>query len=438
MKSRASAALLIAAALLVASCGGGGEDVDEAAPGVAPSTSDSSAVAVAPGDDLTVASADGRASLTIPAGALPEGVNIGSITVAPLDPGSAPEVGNVVAAYRLEPSGMAFDAPVTLVLDVAVQPDSALLAILVSDDGVEPLSFDVSSRRADGQSDSATLSLNLQHFSDLLVLAADDTDFGFRAEITSPTQFDHFVGVPFTLRTVIELSDFERETEGSYSGFDGTAHYEATFGLRVRPTDGPWYPNSPDLEVRGPVAVTPTSARGGPATERTHSVDRQLTCTSDGEYTVGVVFRYTNRPVTHQTVYLSGPRQGEVTEHPASQSAAPLRLGIQGRCVVPPTSTPQSVSIGADLKEGDAAIAVARVSVPTGKMIVFELDGVLYGTAGLSVIGAHRPFCTYTHVHGPEITSIVPGPDGRPLKRTEHLAECGFGEPNFKLIDQRR
>lgn len=73
-----------------------------------------------------------------------------------------------------------------------------------------------------------------------------------------------------------------------------------------------------------------------------------------------------------------------------------------------------------------------------GQVRVFYLDGVDYLTDGLTTMGAHPPNCEYEHVHGGEIRSLLPGPDGEYLTRTEHLGNCGFGPPNFFLIDDPR
>ncbi|MCA9850829.1 MAG: hypothetical protein KC461_09350 [Dehalococcoidia bacterium] len=73
-----------------------------------------------------------------------------------------------------------------------------------------------------------------------------------------------------------------------------------------------------------------------------------------------------------------------------------------------------------------------------GQLLVFRLDGVDFFPKGLGTVAAHEPFCSYEHVHGPEITSVLPGPDGEYIKRTEHMGECGYGPPNFFLIDDPR
>ena len=73
-----------------------------------------------------------------------------------------------------------------------------------------------------------------------------------------------------------------------------------------------------------------------------------------------------------------------------------------------------------------------RSSIPPEKIMVFYLKGVFYEATGLVNVEAHEPFCSYLHVHGGPIAPVLPA-GGAPA--SEHLGECGFGPPNFYLID---
>ena len=92
----------------------------------------------------------------------------------------------------------------------------------------------------------------------------------------------------------------------------------------------------------------------------------------------------------------------------------------------PPTETPAST-------EGATSVDGEGVTVPNGKVLTFYLDGVFYDASGLVTIDAHVPFCSYRHVHGGSIAPVKPA--GGP-SASEHLGECGFGPPNFYLIDR--
>ena len=61
--------------------------------------------------------------------------------------------------------------------------------------------------------------------------------------------------------------------------------------------------------------------------------------------------------------------------------------------------------------------------VPDGSVLVFLNDGVFFLPDGLEVVDAHEPFCRYEHVHGPTITSLIPGAGGQHISRDEHLGE---------------
>lgn len=107
-----------------------------------------------------------------------------------------------------------------------------------------------------------------------------------------------------------------------------------------------------------------------------------------------------------------------------------------------PTSVPTSETTdgppAVSTPPGAATPAAFGDQVPDDHVLVFVLDGVYYLPGGLQVIDAHLPFCSYVHVHGGTISSLLPGPGGSPLTRSEHLGECGFGPPNFFIVSDPR
>ncbi len=126
--SRHGAALAVVFVLVAASCGGGGGDAG--GPGAGSDSQADSAESVfvgAAGGE--VASPDGRFTLSIPAGALVEGVEI-SIGVASEDEWPEDVVGiEPRAVYRLEPDGLEFAEPALFQLTVPV---------VTTDKGVAP------------------------------------------------------------------------------------------------------------------------------------------------------------------------------------------------------------------------------------------------------------------------------------------------------------
>ncbi|MBT5774886.1 MAG: hypothetical protein HOH95_10985, partial [Dehalococcoidia bacterium] len=109
----------------------------------------------------------------------------------------------------------------------------------------------------------------------------------------------------------------------------------------------------------------------------------------------------------------------------------------------PPTPEPTSTTETEDPTEPpeteipdpstDATPHDPRNSIPPNKVLVFYLGGVFYDATGLVSIEAHLPFCSYLHVHGGPIAPVLPTGGS---SASEHLGECGFGPPNFYLIDR--
>src|SRR5690606_9230525 len=107
----------------------------------------------------TLASSDGRLTLTVPAGALAAGT---VVTIQPITP-TAP--GALGSGYRLSPDGVTFTQPVTLTftypVDVATSTVPQSLRVVTRDDRgywqVVPATHDVGQRR---------LAVTTTHFSD--------------------------------------------------------------------------------------------------------------------------------------------------------------------------------------------------------------------------------------------------------------------------------
>ena len=114
-------------------------------------------------ESVTVESSDGSASLTIPVGAIPSGVNPSSITMARL---TAEEMdliggGTAIAAYDLEPDGLEFSEPITLTLRFLLigtdNPELYVDSVLVTDIAT------------DGLTNGLVVTAEISHFSTLIV-----------------------------------------------------------------------------------------------------------------------------------------------------------------------------------------------------------------------------------------------------------------------------
>ncbi len=99
---------------------------------------------------------DGSATLTIPPGALPEGVSPADIRILPADRGEA------LAAFELLPDGLTFAAPVTLTLSLEEGVEGAVILLISSDGAVELLDTAISE---DPETGGLSLSARLSHFS---------------------------------------------------------------------------------------------------------------------------------------------------------------------------------------------------------------------------------------------------------------------------------
>lgn len=156
---RAAGLMVLGVALLSAACGGDGDT--DASPA---------------SDDRSVESSDGALVLSIPAGALPDGVAASEISVTTLALTEAPARGapadraaGPIASFRLEPSGLRFSTPVELAVTVPLAALSGpLFAELVSDDGTtEVLEVEISEPVGDDQ--LVVLTTSIEHFSTFTV-----------------------------------------------------------------------------------------------------------------------------------------------------------------------------------------------------------------------------------------------------------------------------
>lgn len=112
------------------------------------------------------------------------------------------------------------------------------------------------------------------------------------------------------------------------------------------------------------------------------------------------------------------------------------------------TATATTSATAAATTSAAATGTPARVAIdataPAGMIVIFRLDGVDYLTNGLIHMGPHAPNCTYEHVHGGSIRSLVPGGNGQlhhaigaPRRLRLRTAEL-LPRPRSPLARQRR
>jgi hypothetical protein len=141
--------------LVLAACGGSSGDDDSAR-----TTS-----------EVFVTSADGRAQLRVPAGAMPADATV-AITAA-----AAPDAlvvdGIDVVVYDLEPAGLVFDAPATLTVSLQVEAEPGIPVVLVAvGDGPESLEEVPAEATLIGQ--ELVVEAEISHFSMAVVWVHED------------------------------------------------------------------------------------------------------------------------------------------------------------------------------------------------------------------------------------------------------------------------
>lgn len=135
---RSIAAILVAAGLLLIACGDG------------------------PSPAGTVTSDDGKAVLTLPAGALPDGLTPGDISITRIDPAADEDF---LVKYRLEPDGTMLAKPATLTIDTFDELWAGGPIVHEGEAGIELLEATLLRDDVFGTLRGAEVSLS--HFSDL-------------------------------------------------------------------------------------------------------------------------------------------------------------------------------------------------------------------------------------------------------------------------------
>ncbi|MDO9443876.1 MAG: hypothetical protein Q7K37_01045 [Dehalococcoidia bacterium] len=406
-----------------------------------------------------------RLTLAIEGVALPEGVSAGDLVVEPVAlEGPSSGDGATVAAFRLGPDGLVFATPLSVTIEL---PASAIPAgegvtfvlFLTSSDGTaEMLAVDDAQRDpADG---TIRLAASVPHFSELRVVSAWTP---ITIDVTPAPGEDFAVGSRFTVSTVVHRPRTQREDLHTTVTFsDGSNRIVSS---RYSSDPGPWTSQTwwvvndgsadgMDAFVRNPprsvAALTPAETNPSRTTHAdtasaTPAVAQEFRCERPGPFRILFYARVDQRGT--QTIVGDDNRRFPVMLTTAQEVVAMTGRCVQGTSTPTPTPTgsptPTSTPAVAEgpweaILEGGETVDGPLHTIVRGQVIVFVLDGVPFATEGLQVVEAHPPFCAYTHVHGGPIRSIVPASDGRYVDRAEHLAECGYGAPDFRIIRDPR
>jgi hypothetical protein len=388
VRARASTAFLTGALLLlVAACGGGGDEAPASTPIAPPSTGadGGGGAAVAPADapsaEVKVASADGLVELRIPGGALPAGVAASDIRVTaaslalaePLaierDAAEAGQVPRILANVQLEPSGLRFERPVTVVMSIPRDVlDGPLVIYHASEEGVDAL--DVELLPDDAGSAHIRAAVTIDHFSGLVAsyLALEDSDLADvqlhvdRTEVPVNETFAAWVTIERKLNErVLEIEIASADAfDGWKPGDDSVPFQRVPWPYELRPLSQEWFVDGAESSVEFHIAFT-TIVSVTPMTIDEPSTLIRLS--ADASYESGRVEFTCVRPGPWRVWYLGYaqlpyealPADGDPTldvPHVAGglhkQSLADFE-GVEGRCVgsspsvtATETPTPQS------------------------------------------------------------------------------------------------
>lgn len=286
-----------------------------------------------PSPASTITSAGGRASLTMPAGALPPGVSAADIRITELAPADLPQASNgspVLGGVRLEPDGLVFNTPVTLTLTVPTSSISVPVLVLFNGPSVEVVpDLQIEARPGEGL---LTLSAEISHFTDAVAF-----EEYFTAGFDAPG--DRQVRETFNVRGVILLRDpvdrvLIREPVDVPVGTGG-----ALVIIRRRP-DAPWQLTG-FFFTSGP--VTPAGLildRPPPTTTKndSFSLSQPLTCESAGSVSVdyeATIFFDLELFIQGRAQLLGFTAFSEGTN--VIHATADLRVkGLKGTCNAPP------------------------------------------------------------------------------------------------------
>jgi hypothetical protein len=427
---------------------------------------------------VSATSGDVELTLLVPDEALPEGVSASEITVTAREVESEDsEDSELLGAFELGPDGTVFEGTVLAGVTVPAGEGEVQLALRSGDEETEVLE---PVGALDGvDAGSRSLVFAVPHFSDLSVILSKQGESP-RVVIVDRPRESYLVGESFEVRVRVHAG------YSNWSTYDQTGdkvRRERYRTLRDQPWTGEvrWDAGAPDVSgavdeladllkggtlfsdraetPRNETPIEPlraTSSVGEASGLTAAFATQRFTCVRAGDFVIDISARVQNTAEVEvsETGLRSATFPHDQTMGVAFPSGADGEYDrILGRCIA--TSTPEATPTSGI--EGPTAEATAsstgeptetatataepgdlRNSVPPGKVLVLLLDGEYFGVSGLEVVGAHLPFCSYEHVHGPTIKSIVPQANGSYVERSEHLGECGFGPPNFYVIEDPR
>ena len=281
-----------------------------------------------------VVSSDGSATLQIPDGALPEGMDLDDLSVVPLETeasSAGSPGGEVLASYALEPSGLTFLKPVTLSITFPMPAEVHALTIrLISDDG-ETEFLEPSELSADETGTSLTTMVSIPHFSRVEI---DQSSFW---EIRTEVPDQIFRGQPFDLKlTITRTKDLLVSIHYPVRSLRFLGEIWDLQGKLYAKNAPGWGVGATPEEVGAPDELTTVNGNS-------ISFTREFTCQSDRAY-----IRYSAETYFKTETWLGDYEDFKKTY---DRYSMPLSSVILIWCDRPPDPTPTGEQlIGADLE----------------------------------------------------------------------------------------
>lgn len=411
---------------------------------------------------------DARVSLRYD-GPLPEGIAAADLAIEPIEASAPPEGAAAGVAFALAPDGAQFESPVSVVVEQPGLDLPDLAALHLAADGTAEVIGAVAVDR-DIERDTTRFTFEVSHFSEIHTFAPGKT--GIETTILPPVPRDtYYVGERFTVTVQVDrvpLSEDYAWPERDVPAFHRVdvpgRDWAVRYGVRVYGLESP--DTSPEDYgggfglIGGKSPISPDAVRD--------QLSFELVCRVPGPWVIVV---NTAIVMTTETQYI--PRDGApyrgIEQHPVNAVNK-----LFGDCILDPNVTPtppptpdplRGDPTGTPTGDGTATPTATATGTPPGVrfgdlpdhgifatpmpelqdgvipppdpgyVVVFPKDGVWYDAAFLIAMDKHEPNCSYRHLHGGPMYSIVPV-DGKTLEITEHLGDCGYGPVDSLFLIQ--
>jgi len=306
---------------------------------------------------ITIESEDGAVRLTIPDGALPEGVspNDLSITIINEEEISEDTSGDYFSIKEIElnPSGLSFNKPVKIsVTTKYIENTSPILVHISEDDTFEVL--DYKEGEINEENSTVTYQAEVEHFSRIDFL----TYRTFVAVMDHPG--DHFVGESFDVFVDVRKNSLSREFKDD-QGHEGTIYIIEDSISLIDGTFKTFGPLNPD-EISG----IPYRAE---MTGDNYRVNQTFTCTEGGSATV----RYGVDVYWEDLIDIQNAVFWVLDVEAITNSFGPLFVNVQFNCIDPTVlDEPPKGREGADVE------LLEKTNDGVSKHVVLLIDGSYY------------------------------------------------------------